>query len=53
MGVLVFTTARVGGANVVEVFRAVLPFIAALCAVLLLVTYVPVLTLGPVRWLGP
>jgi C4-dicarboxylate transporter DctM subunit len=53
MGVLVFTTARVGQANVVEVFRAIMPFLAGLLIVLMLVTYVPVLTLGPVRWLGP
>lgn len=53
MGVLVFTTARVGGANVVDVFRAIGPFVTALVAVLMLVTYVPILTTGPVRWLGP
>lgn len=53
MGVLVFTTARVGQANVVEVFRAIMPFLLGLLLVLMLVTYVPVLTLGPVRWLGP
>jgi C4-dicarboxylate transporter DctM subunit len=53
LGVLVFTTARVGRANVVEVFRAVLPFILALVTVLMLVTYVPSLTLAPLRWLGP
>lgn len=53
MGVLVFTTARVGRANVVDVFRAIVPFVFALIGVLLLVTYVPWLTLAPVRWLGP
>lgn len=53
MGMLVFTTARVGGAPVVAVFRAILPFIAALVTVLMLVTYVPALTLAPARWLGP
>ncbi len=53
MGMLVFTTARVGNAPVVAVFRAVLPFIAALVTVLMLVTYVPALTLAPARWLGP
>jgi tripartite ATP-independent transporter DctM subunit len=53
MGVLVFTTARVGRANVVDVFRAILPFTLALIGVLALVTYVPSLTLVPVRWLGP
>lgn len=53
MGMLVFTTARVGGAPVVAVFRAILPFIAALVTVLMLVSYVPALTLAPARWLGP
>lgn len=53
LGVLVFTTARVGGANQTETFKAILPFIAALIAVLLLVTFVPALTLAPVAWLGP
>lgn len=53
MGMLVFTTARVGQAKVVDVFRAVMPFTAALLAVLMLVTYVPALVLWPVRWLAP
>lgn len=53
MGVLVFTTARVGRADVVDVFRAIMPFVAALIAVLMLVTYVPSLAMAPVRWLGP
>ncbi|HEY6134206.1 MAG TPA: TRAP transporter large permease subunit [Rubrivivax sp.] len=53
MGVLVFTTARVGRANVVDVFRAIVPFVFALVCVLFLVTYVPSITLAPVRWLGP
>jgi tripartite ATP-independent transporter DctM subunit len=53
MGMLVFTTARAGGAPVLEVFRAILPFLAALICVLFVVTYVPWLTLGPVEWLGP
>ncbi len=53
LGVLVFTTARVGRANPTETFKAILPFIAALIAVLLLVTFVPALTLAPVAWLGP
>ncbi len=53
MGMLVFTTARVGQAKVVEVFRAVMPFTAALLLVLLVVTYVPALVLAPVRWMAP
>jgi tripartite ATP-independent transporter DctM subunit len=53
MGMLVFTTARIGQVNVVEVFRAVMPFIVGLVVVLALTTYVPALTLAPVRWFGP
>jgi hypothetical protein len=53
LGVLVFTTARVGGADSIQVFRAILPFIAALLIVLLLVTFVPALVLVPISLLGP
>lgn len=53
LGVLVFTTARAGGADEVETFRAVLPFLLAMVAVLMLVTFVPALTAAPLRWLGP
>ncbi|MCV0395957.1 MAG: TRAP transporter large permease subunit [Rhizobiaceae bacterium] len=53
LGVLVFTTARVGRANQTETFRAIVPFVLALLAVLLLVSYVPALTLLPVSWFGP
>lgn len=53
LGVLVFTTARVGGANQTETFKAVLPFVLALLAVLMLVTFVPAFTMLPVALLGP
>lgn len=53
LGVLVFTTARVGGANQTETFKAITPFVLGLIVVLLLVTYVPALTMLPVQWLGP
>jgi len=53
LGVLVFTTARVGGANQTETFRAVIPFVLALTVVLLLVSFIPALSLLPVAWLGP
>ena len=53
LGVLVFTTARVGGAPSTAVFRAILPFIAAQLLVLLLVTTIPQLTMLPIRWFGP
>ncbi len=53
LGVLVFTTARVGGAESSAVFRAILPFIAAQLAVLLLITFIPQLTLTPIALFGP
>jgi tripartite ATP-independent transporter DctM subunit len=53
LGVLVFTTARVGGANQTETFRAIVPFVFALIGVLLLVSYIPALSMLPVEWLGP
>lgn len=53
LGVLVFTTARVGGAPSTAVFRAILPFIAAQLLVLILVTAIPQLTMLPIRWFGP
>lgn len=53
LGVLIFTTARAGGADQVATFRAVLPFIAAMLMVLMLVAFVPALTQAPLRWLGP
>jgi TRAP-type C4-dicarboxylate transport system permease large subunit len=53
LGVLVFTTARVGGANQTETFKAITPFVLALIVVLLLVAYIPAITMLPVQWLGP
>jgi tripartite ATP-independent transporter DctM subunit len=53
LGVLVFTTARVGGANQTETFRAIVPFVLALIGVLLVVSFIPALSLVPVAWLGP
>ncbi len=50
---LIFTTARAGGADLVATFRAVVPFLAAMIAVLMLVAFVPALTQAPLRWLGP
>ena len=53
LGVLVFTTARVGGADQAATFRAVIPFTLALIAVMLVIAYVPALSLLPVKWFGP
>lgn len=53
LGMLVFTTARVGEVPVTQVFRAMLPFLAALVLVLVVVSYLPALTVGVARVLGP
>ncbi|MEO7245077.1 MAG: TRAP transporter large permease subunit [Rubrivivax sp.] len=53
MGMLAFTTARVGNVPVVQVFRALMPFMAGLLVVLMLVTYVPALTTGMAKQFGP
>jgi C4-dicarboxylate transporter DctM subunit len=53
LGMLVFITARVGQVDVPSVFRAALPFIGALIGVLMLITFIPALSLGPLRWFSP
>lgn len=53
LGMLVFTTARVGQISPSEVFRAVVPFVAALIAVLLLVAFVPMISTGLLAMIGP
>jgi C4-dicarboxylate transporter DctM subunit len=53
LGVLVFTTARVGGADQAATFKAVIPFTLMLVVALLLISYIPALTLLPVQWFGP
>lgn len=53
LGMLVFTTARVTQTSVMEVFRAVLPFLIAQIAVLAAITYIPALSLALPGWIGP
>jgi len=53
LGVLVFTTARVGGADQGATFRAVIPFTLVLIGVLLVIMFVPALTMWPVTMFGP
>ena len=50
---LVFTTARVGGADQGATFRAVIPFTLVLIGVLLVIMFVPALTMWPVTMFGP
>jgi len=53
LGVLVYTTARVGKADPVKVFVAIIPFIAAMLAVLFIVTYFPDVSLALLHLLKP
>ncbi len=53
LGVLVFTTARVGGADQGATFRAVIPFTLVLIVVLMVIMFVPGLAMWPVKWFGP
>jgi TRAP-type C4-dicarboxylate transport system permease large subunit len=52
MGLVLFVTSSVSGARVESIVRAMLPFLAVEIAVLLLITYFPVLTLAVPRALG-
>jgi tripartite ATP-independent transporter DctM subunit len=52
LAVLVFTAARVTDTPVPDTYRACRPFMAALLVWLALITFVPWLTLGPVRLFG-
>ncbi|MBE0532491.1 MAG: TRAP transporter large permease subunit [Rhodospirillales bacterium] len=53
LGMLVFTTARVGEARVVDVFKAIGPFLVGLLCVLALITYFPAISLTLTRIIGP
>jgi C4-dicarboxylate transporter DctM subunit len=53
LGMLVFTTSRVGGVPVARVFREIGPFLVALIAVLVAVSYLPALTVGIASRIGP
>jgi tripartite ATP-independent transporter DctM subunit len=52
LAVLVFTAARVTNTPVPDTYRACRPFMAALLVWLALITFVPALTLAPVRFFG-
>jgi len=53
MGMLVFTTARIARASVAGVFYAVLPFLLGIILALIMVTYIPALSLTLLNWIGP
>ena len=53
LGVLIFTTARVGGADQGATMKAAIPFMFVLIAVMLIIAYFPAVTLMPLEWFGP
>ena len=53
LGVLLFTTARVGGADQAATMRAAVPFMIVLIIVMMIISYVPAITMLPVQWFGP
>jgi C4-dicarboxylate transporter DctM subunit len=53
LGVLVFATANIAKVKINEVYKEVMPFFWALMGVLVLVTYVPWISLGLNQWLAP
>jgi tripartite ATP-independent transporter DctM subunit len=52
MGLVLFVTSSVAGVRVESIVRAMLPFLAVEIAVLMLITFIPSLTLALPRWLG-
>ncbi len=52
MGMLIFTTARVGQASVTAVFREVMPFLFGMIFSLILISYIPWLSLILTRIIG-
>jgi C4-dicarboxylate transporter DctM subunit len=53
VGLIVFVTAGVANMEVSQVIRAALPWLSVLILVLLLITYVPAISLALPTWLGP
>ncbi len=53
LGVLLFTTARVGGADQGKTVVAAVPFVMVLIVVMMIIAYVPAVTMVPVQWFGP
>jgi tripartite ATP-independent transporter DctM subunit len=52
LGLVLFTASSVGNISVERVVKAIWPFLLVEFAVLLLITYIPALTLTIPRWLG-
>jgi len=52
LGLVLFTASSVGNISVERVIRAIWPFLLVEFVVLLLITYIPALTLTIPRWLG-
>ena len=52
MGLVLFVTSSVSGVRIESIVRDMLPFLAVEIVILLLVTFIPALTLALPRWLG-
>jgi TRAP-type C4-dicarboxylate transport system permease large subunit len=52
MGLVLFVTSSVSGVRVESIVRAMVPFLAVEILVLMLITFIPSLTLALPRWLG-
>ncbi|NYT66279.1 TRAP transporter large permease [Alcaligenaceae bacterium] len=52
VGVNLFVGARIGGVSLEKASAGAIPFILSMLAMLLLITYVPWLSLAPLGWLG-
>jgi C4-dicarboxylate transporter DctM subunit len=50
-GILIFLTGMMAKTPAVSVIRALLPFVAVLVAILMLITYVPIISLGLPTWI--
>jgi tripartite ATP-independent transporter DctM subunit len=51
VGILIFMTGMMAKTPAISVMRALIPFIAVLIAILMLITYVPVISLGLPNWI--
>ncbi|NDL68365.1 TRAP transporter large permease [Anaerotalea alkaliphila] len=52
VGPILFTGCKIGGVTIEQVFRRLIPFFAVTALILLLVTYVPAISMALPQWMG-
>ena len=52
VGPILFTGCKIGGVTIEQVFKRLLPFFAVTAAILMLVTYIPAISMALPSWLG-